>query len=83
MKKLLEMHRDSAVLMLLSAGVCVLSGRQKDMRTHRAAAALLCLGGAVCLATGFRMTHPKKTVGTEKPAPAADESREEEPVTEG
>ena len=29
------------------------------------------------------MTHPKKTVGTEKPAPAADESREEEPVTEG
>ena len=44
MKKLLEMHRDSAVLMLLSAGVCVLSGRQKDMRTHRAAAALLCRG---------------------------------------
>ncbi len=83
MNQRLRMHRDSAVLMLLSAGVCVLSGRQEDMKIHRTAAALLCLGGVVCLTTGFRMTHPGKAAGTGKPIPTGDGGPKEDDVNPG
>lgn len=58
MKKTLDRHKNSAVIMFISAAICIWSGINKKMSLHKFTAALMFISGIICMYSGHKLVHP-------------------------
>ena len=76
MKKYMKWHKYSAIIMIISALICICTGHKRTMKCHKKSAVIMALSGLVCIWSGHKMVTPKKS------AAVARETEEELAVAE-
>ena len=82
MKKYMKWHKYSAIIMIISALICICTGHKRTMKCHKKSAVIMALSGLVCIWSGHKMVTPKKSAAVAKDteeelAGAAKETAEE------
>ena len=83
MKKYMKCHKYSAIIMMISALICICTGHKGTMKCHKKSAVIMVISALVCIWSGHKMVAPKKSSAVEKeteeePAGAAEEAAEAE-----
>lgn len=76
MKNYMKWHKYSAIIMMVSALICICTGHKRTMKCHKKSAVFMVLSGLICIWSGHKMVAPKKscTVETEAEEEAGKES---------
>ena len=56
----MKWHKYSAIIMVVSALICICTGHKGTMKCHKKSAVMMVLSGLVCLWSGHKMVAPKK-----------------------